>query len=57
MGALRTERASGATGYLQEVAGIVSLGKGEREEEGGEEPRLASEESQGQGAGHLFMAG
>jgi hypothetical protein len=36
-------------------AGFV-LGKGKQAEEGGDETRLATEESQGQGAGRLFVA-
>jgi len=44
----RADGASGATGYrgsIDPVAGFVSPGKGEREEEGGNEARLAYEET------------
>src|SRR5215212_7178131 len=35
---------------------FCSLGKGKREWKAGEEPRLATEEAQRQGAGRLFVA-
>ena len=61
MGTDGADGASGATGYQRgskdslEVVGFV-LGKGEREGKGGDETRLATEESEGQGAGRLFVA-
>ena len=61
MGTHGADGASGATGYqrgskdLLQVVGFV-LGKGEREGKGGDETRVATEESQRQGAGRLFVA-
>jgi hypothetical protein len=46
----------GSNDLLEVVGFVLGKGKGKREEEGGDEPRVARDESQRQRAGRLFAA-